>query len=507
MMDRREFLKAAVAAPAGANMIFQGKRSDRPNLLFLWADQQRPDTMRVYGNSKIHAPNFNKLSEQCAVFQNSYVTQPVCTPSRSTVMTGLWPHANGCTTNNIALAETIPCFPEVLADSSYRTGYYGKWHLGDELFAQHGFQEWESIEDIYNEYFRPGRDRKRRSTYDQFLREQGYKPDSPEGTFSRLFEARLPIEHCKPRFLEQKATDFLRRHRNEPFMLYVNFLEPHPPYFGPLNDEHRVDEMELPPNYAAPLGEDEPLGYRIKRENDRQLRSEGMDLRTDAGWRRFIANYWGNVTHVDRSIGAILKTLEDLGLAENTIVVHTSDHGEMLGSHSMVQKSVMYEQAVKVPWMLRAPRVLQQQRIIKGRFSQIDLVPTLLDLMGKPMPGRFPGRSLVPSIRSGSHPDPVFIEWNAGPVSEADLKGSRYPADATRKALSAQTRTVITVDGWKLCLSNGDKHQLFNLEQDPWEVKNLFYTGRHGDVISRMTKQIQDWQKTAKDSLPLDPGK
>jgi arylsulfatase A-like enzyme len=487
-------------------MLFPARRADRPNLLFLWADQQRPDTMRVYGNARIHAPNFNRLSEECAVFEHAYVSQPVCTPSRSTVMTGLWPHANGCVTNNIPLPERISCVPEILADPEYRTGYYGKWHLGDELFAQHGFEEWESIEDIYHEYFRPGKDRSLRSTYDRFLREKGYKPDSPDGTFSRLYEAHMPIEHCKPRFLELKAIDFLRRHRNEPFILYVNFLEPHPPYYGPLNDEHKVGEMELPPNHALLTGEDQPIAYRIKSQRDRQLRPEGMDLRTDDGWRRFIANYWGNVTHIDGSIGAILRTLEELGLAENTIVVHTSDHGEMLGSHSMAQKGVMYEQAVKVPWLIRAPRIGKKLRLVSGRFSHIDIVPTVLDLMGRPISGRLPGRSLVPVMRGNRRTEPVFVEWNAAAVGNEELQSAQFSPEVLRKALSASTRAVITQDGWKLSLSTGDKHQLFNLQSDPWEMKNLFYAGQHRDVIDRLTERIHRWQKEVKDTVNVSPG-
>ena len=504
MINRREFLKTAVAAPVGANMIFPQRGADRPNLLFLWADQQRPDTMRVYGNDKIHAPNFNRLTDQSLVFQNAYVSQPVCTPSRSTVMTGLWPHTTGCTTNNIALPEKIPCLPEILADSGYRTGYFGKWHLGDELFAQHGFEEWESIEDIYNEYFRAGKDRNRRSTYDRFLREHGYKPDSPDGTFSRLFEAHMPIEHCKPKFLELKATDFLRRHRNEPFMLYLNFLEPHPPYYGPLNDEHRVADIQLPPNYATSVGEDEPLAYHLKRMRDSQKRDEGMDLTTDAGWLRLIANYWGNVTLIDRSIGAILDTLQELGLAENTIVVHTSDHGEMLGSHRMVQKGVMYEQAVRVPWIMRVPRLGLRQRIVRGRFSQIDLLPTLLDLLGKAMPGRFPGRSLMPVVERGNPPkEPVIIEWNPDRPGANEYRDAQHSAEEVRRAYSAHTRTAISVDGWKLCLSDADKNQLFDLEQDPWESKNLFYTGQHRERIRGLTQSIHSWQKQVNDTVKI----
>ena len=507
-MDRRKFLKVAIAAPVGASFIGVGRRSDKPNLLFLWADQQRPDTMRVYGNTKIHAPNLDKLANECTVFQNAYDSQPLCTPARSTVMTGLWPHTNGCTTNGIPLPKTTPVFPELLGDSSYRTGYFGKWHLGDELFSQHGFEEWESIEDIYDQLFRNNRDRDRRSTYDHFLRAHGYKPDLRDNRFSREFAAHLPIEFGKPRFLEQKATDFLRRHRSEPFILYVNFLEPHPPYYGPLNDEHKVEDMELPPNYATPLGNDEPLAYRIKSIRDRQIKLDGMDLSTDSGWRRLMANYWGNITHIDRAIGGILKTLEDLGLAENTIVVHTADHGDMLGSHGMGMKAVMYEQAVKVPWLMRVPRLGTRQKIVRGRFSQIDLVPTLLDIMGKPMPDRFPGRSLLPAIRKGSHQEHVFIEWNPNrPGGKKEITPPGFQADAVRKAMQAHTRTVIAPEGWKLCLSDADKHQLFNLKRDPWENQNLFYAGQHDDVIRRLTQEIHKWQRGVNDPVVVDPGK
>ena len=288
-MNRREFLKTAVAAPlvaplTAARVRGRGKGKGKPNLLFLWADQQRPDTMRVYGNTKVHAPNFNKLADECVVFRNPYSTQPVCTPARSSVLTGLWPHTNGCVTNGIALPKTTPAFPELLGDSDYRTGYFGKWHLGDELFPQHGFEEWVSIEDIYGRSFGSDRDRDQRSTYDQFLRERGFKPDLPNDRFSREFAARLPLELGKPRFLEQKTTDFLRRHRDEPFVLYVNFLEPHPPYDGPFNDRYDPEEIELPPNYMVPPGEDEPLAYRVKSKFDRQLSPErGIDLSTDAG--------------------------------------------------------------------------------------------------------------------------------------------------------------------------------------------------------------------------------
>ncbi len=222
-VSRRDFLKISAAAGFSINLIRCRKNSRKPNLLFIWTDEQRADTMKVYGNSKIEAPNLNKLASESIIFKNAYVTQPVCTPSRATVMTGLWSHQNGCTENNIPLPENIPCFPEILNDPDYRTAYMGKWHLGDEIFVQHGFHGWESIEDGYVRYYREGRDKSTRSCYHQFLLEKGYQPDSERGIFSRGLASKLPLEHCKPKFLELKAIDFLKQYQKDPFILYLKF--------------------------------------------------------------------------------------------------------------------------------------------------------------------------------------------------------------------------------------------------------------------------------------------
>jgi len=161
---RRQFLRtiglgaAAMTASGCLNTSKEPARADsrKPNLLFIWTDEQRADTMAVYGNTKIHAPNLNRLADESVVFERAYVTQPVCTPNRSAVMTGLWPHTSGCIRNNIPLPAEIPCLPEILNDPDYRTAYMGKWHLGDEIFAQHAFQEWVSMEDGYSSHYSAG---------------------------------------------------------------------------------------------------------------------------------------------------------------------------------------------------------------------------------------------------------------------------------------------------------------------------------------------------------------
>ena len=236
-LSRRNFIRTTSAVSAGVmtsgcRLFTQSEK--KPNLLFIWTDQQRADTMAIYGNRKIKTPNFNRLAEQCFVFQKAYVTQPVSTPSRSSVMTGLYPHTSGLTGNNIPLPESVLCYPELLDDPDYKTAYMGKWHLGDEVFAQHGFQTWVSIEDNYIEHYSDRRDKNARSDYHHWLVEKGYQPSKSNNTFSRKFAASLPLEHCKPRFLEENACKYLEENKDDPFILYVNFLEPHAPFTGPL---------------------------------------------------------------------------------------------------------------------------------------------------------------------------------------------------------------------------------------------------------------------------------
>ena len=507
-MNRRDFSRvlalgaATFAVPGCARAARSSRRSRgrKPNLLFIWTDEQRADTMAAYGNTKIHAPNLNKLAAQSVVFEKAYVTQPVCTPNRSAVMTGLWPHTTGCIKNNVPLPQNIRCLPELLDDSDYRTAYMGKWHLGDEIFAQHGFEEWASIEDGYSSYYGRGRDRSKRSDYHHFLIDHGYKPD--RGTkFSRGFAARRPIEHCKPKFLETRACDFLRRHRDEPFILYVNFLEPHMPFFGPLDKEHDLNEVRLPANFGDPLEENEPLRYRVIRECCRE--KYGKDA---ADIRGLIRRYWGLVTQVDRSVGAILKTLEDLGLAGDTIVVYTSDHGDMMGSHHMVEKSVMYEEAVRIPWLMRVPQRQGSARSIEHPVSQIDMVPTLLELMGAKGGDNLPGKSLVPVIRGDkAERRDVLIEWNPNSGALKVKKGGTELASKQelRRVENEHSRAVVTPDGWKLVLSDVDNSQFFNLNEDPGETTNLFNSGRHRGVISRLTKKIHAWQKTVRDEVEV----
>jgi len=376
----------------------------------------------------------------------------------------------------------------------------GKWHLGDEIFPQHGFGHWVSIEDGYRSHYSPQRDRSLRSSYHRFLVEKGYTPDRGSA-FSRGYCARLPIEHCKPKFLEMQACDFIRRNRKNPFILHVNFLEPHMPFYGPLDELHSPDIVDLPANFADPLEDNEPLRYRLIREYCRaKYGKEASRI------RQLIARYWGLVSQVDRSVGAILDTLQDTGLADNTIVVYTSDHGDMMGSHHMVEKSVMYEEAVTVPLLLRLPGLQSAGLRIRQRVSLIDIVPTLLELLDCRRHTGLPGRSLLELVKKPSTaPRPVFIQWNPNSGALKVKRGGTGLAsrEQLEKVQNEHTRTVISPDGWKLCLSDVEKCQLFDLNNDPGETTNLFDKAGHADIIRRLTAEIYTWQRQVSDKIEV----
>ena len=478
------------------------------NLLFLFTDEQRADTMAAYGNKKIDVPHLNRLADDSVVFEKCYVSQPVCTPSRSTIMTGLWPHTNGCIANNIPLGEDTRCLPEMT--SGYRTAYFGKWHLGDEIFAQHGFEHWISIEDMYRKYYREGKDRDARSTYHHWLVAKGYKPNPDDGVFGRRMTAGYPEPDCKPAYLAVETSRWLwSLGKDEPFIGYVNFLEPHMPFTGPRDDQYPLDFVDLPKNFADIPGESNPVKARMLHALYTREGFGGVSLDNEAGWRRLIANYWGLVSQVDAAVGTILETLHACGKADDTIIVYTSDHGDMMGSHQLLAKTVMYEEAATVPLLIKAPGL--RPRVERQVVSQVDLVPTLLDMMGEEVPEELPGQSLAPLLGTGVAPGQrdVFIEWNGrdsgaskveSPKTIPEYLAKLASPEVLSRALRDPVRTVITADRWKLNHSpDMGEHELYDLNADPYERHNLYGQAAHADRVAAMRNRLTEWGRRCGD--------
>jgi len=483
-----------------------------PNVLFLFTDEQRADTLAACGNPRIHTPNLDRLAGQSTLFERAYVTQPVCTPSRSTIMTGLYPHTTGCTANNVPLPAGTPCLPELLPPGDYVTGYHGKWHLGDEVFRQHAFDEWVSIEDMYVPHYSPGRDRSARSDYHRFLLAAGVHPP-PRGIFGRAETARMPERLSKPAFLAREACRFIRANARRPWILYVNFLEPHMPFFGPRDGQYDPSDVTLPGNFDAPPAEDQPLKARLMARYYAERGHSGLPLRTEADWRRMIANYWGLCSLVDTHVGTILEAVADCGLWDETVVVYTSDHGDMMGSHRMIAKCTMFEEAVRVPLLVKLPGQGRGRGVV-GPVSQIDLLPTLLDLLGAPAPPELQGASLRPALegRAGGREE-VFVEWNGDDSGLPLDDGGDYPDDlaaiapaaAARAAVGDPVRSVVTADGWKLNASAAGENELYDLHADPLETANLFRRPESARVLRRLTDRIRRWQERTADTIEL-PG-
>jgi len=468
----------------------------KPNLVFFLPDQQRADTIACYGGVKVHAPNLNKLASESVIFERTYVTHPVCTPSRSSLMTGTWPHTNGCTRNSVPLDHRFRAFPELMENTDYRAAYVGKWHLGEEGPAGRGFDEWISTDD--------------RGDYTNFLISKGIPPDKTNGRFSEVAISNLSVELSRPKFLEKHACEFIEKYRRDPFILVVGFVEPHSPYNGPLNDEQSLDDVDLDVTATLPETEDIPLRYRLMREWQQAeaiLDRERLPVQlffgiTPEEYRSIKQRYLGLITLVDQSIGAILACLERCGLNDNTIVVHTSDHGDSLGAHHLFGKETMFEEAARVPFLIRLPGQTRSKTISQP-VSHIDFVPTLLNLLDQPAHSQCAGKSLLPLMRDDTTPPKnVFLEW--APNRTKIKKGTKLARRRMiKRAVEESTRTVVTPEGWKLCLRDKDSNELYNLKDDQFETRNLFPDHQCASVISGLSGEIHRWQESTNDELKL----
>lgn len=497
-MNRRDWLKlaggsvaAAVSPHADAAPVAAKKAGGRrKNLLFLFTDQQRRDTLGAYGNRPIKTPNLDALAERSFVFENFYCTQPICTPARGSLLTGLWPHTHGELTNNVPLDPSIPVLPQMLREGEYRTAYFGKWHLGNEIFRQRGFDEFESTEDTYDKFYSKGGanfvdDGRTHSGYYRFLVEHGQKPGA-DGEFSRGESNALPEELSKPAYLAQIATKFLSEKQDKPWVMYVNFLDPHSPFGSAFNAMYDPKSVPVPESFNDPAKATDLSRTEVIRQG---LEKRPNELSTEAVLRREEAHYWGKVSLVDKMVGRILAKLKEIGADEDTVIVYTTDHGEMMGDHHLMYKSVMFEEATRIPMLLRIPGA--QGRRLEQPVSGIDVVPTLLDLLGEHLPPHLQGDSWAPYLSCGKAlPErDVVIEWNGPP----------YPL---KREHNEPLRTLRTNDGWKLTLVSGSAEgELFDLKTDPRERRNLFYEEGSLARIQAMAARLHLWQRSTGDTL------
>ncbi len=506
------------------------------NLVFIFADQQRYDTLACYGNDWINTPNLNALSEESFVFERAYVAQPVCAPARVSIMTGLFPHTGDVRVNGTPMPDDVKTIAEHLPDG-YATGYMGKWHLGHDTAAQHGFDHWVSVGADWCTYVDDGN--RSQSDFHDYLVERGYEPDTimfsrrghlpegllellPEGVedFSVEAKSECALEDQMAHYLGRNAAEFIKDHSDEPFVLYVSTFEPHSPYNGPYNDMYDAASLPTGPAFLR-KPEDGTLRHRLMADHllqalDGSTRGVPVPFNDTAsidGWKRLRAQYFANITLVDDMVGMITDALKEEGIFDDTVVVFTSEHGEMLGDHGLLQKLAMYEESARVPMLIRAPNLSTDKTLIGGNFSHIDLVPTLLDLLGFDVPNGLEGKPVTSVMEQGGNlrNNEVIIEWNGmewiefGPPENRKRDIIVDPQIPTPEIADMNTspRRAIVFNDWKLNLCASDRCQLFNLREDPHELNNLYDDPGHQDVVRLLTAKIRAWQFRTGDTVPL----
>ncbi|MET4783696.1 sulfatase-like hydrolase/transferase [Glaciihabitans sp. UYNi722] len=443
----------------------------KPNILLICTDQQRFDALGASGNPHIHTPNLDKLARQGVRFDRCYVQSPVCAPSRASLMTSRYLHNHGLWANGVDISPSEELFTKVLADAGYDCGLVGKFHLGA---AQNGRTE-PRIEDGFRifKWAHDPYERNPDNKYHNWL--NANFPGLLEESIARGHDAidKLPTESHYSHWIGEETIEFLRttREHDKPFCFVVNFFDPHHGFGAP--DEYRAlyDASSLP----APVTSDDDLTTKPAIYSEASKKSYAGTL---PGYQDFTAEeiqeikaqYYAMVSLLDNEVGRILATLDDEGLGDDTIVVFTSDHGELLGDHQMLLKGpMMFDCSVRVPLILRWNDHLPKNEVREEIVEWIDIAPTLLSFAGVGGLRRGQGRNLAELVQGtdSSHPR----DW-----ALSEYRNSCIPYEVPVHT------TMLRQGDWKVVVHHGEPSttrerdgELYNLACDPDELVNLWH--------------------------------
>jgi len=415
----------------------------RPNVLLVFADQMRGQAMGCAGNLQVSTPNLDRVAAEGVRFTNAVANCPVCTPSRGSLLTGLNPLTHGAVANDVAVRTDAPSLGTVLRDAGYRTGYVGKWHLG-------GVPR--------DRFIPPGPER---LGFDDYWAAWNCAHDYFDGKYHLDTDEVHTFEGYEPHGQTDLAAGFIERHRDDPFALVLSFGTPHAPYHQ-VPDEYLAlydpDAIRLRPNVPPDDGE------------------------KGAGHRSTLAQYYAAVTALDAEMGRLLALLEGLGLDGDTLVVFTSDHGDMLGCQGRYKKEQPWEESILVPLLMRLPGRVPAGRKCTAPAGIMDLAPTLLDLMGVPAPPTMEGRSLARLVqgRGGERPSSVPLSI---PI----------PVDQAVAQAVAEWRGVRTERYTYARWQSGEGWLLYDNEADPFQQVNLIAEPTAAATRDMLEGELQGW--------------
>lgn len=436
-----------------------------PNVVFLLADDQRPDTIRALGNPTISTPNLDRLVKDGTVFTRAVCANPLCVPSRAEIVTGCSGFRNGILPGfSDKLSGPLAFWPETLRAAGYHTWHVGKWHTSGRPSSV-GYEECLGLFTGGPENPIP--------TFDSRGREiTGYRGWMFQTDDRHYFpEKGVGLTPNISAEFADAAIKFLRRKPDRPFILHVSFTAPHDPLLRPPGYERKYDpkSIPLPANYLP----EHPFDHGNIRGRDEQLLPWP---RTPEIVREELALYYVVISHLDEQIGRILATLEETGQARNTLVIFASDHGLAIGSHGLRGKQNMYEDTIGVPLIVRGPGIAPGRRLAAQVYLR-DLFPTVCDLAGMRIPPPVEGKSLVPV-----------------------LKGGAQSVHAQVFGYFMDTQRMIRGERWKLIhYPKIERYQLFDLGNDPHEMHDLADDPRHGATRAELRGRLRKWQEEVGD--------
>lgn len=518
VQNRREFLKATALSitAAGLSGCAQarqgpGRQRGKPNLLFIMTDQQRFDALSYAGNQVLDTPHMDRLAREGVWFENAHTQCAVCVPARASMLTGHTVANTKVISNKLAYepesAGMMPMrtYDEILAENGYTCEYYGKWHapifrarVYNNPVTAAGIRKTELGLGKKAAYLRyldtrfPSKELKPEE-FEDTLTERPYVPDPIDRRFDLKKKGlasdikvgqpdihgvtTIPAEYHIPAFEAGKTIQALERLKDSPFSLTCSFHHPHPPYVA----AEKYVQMYPPDKMIPPTSIDDDMAdspyLKAKQRTDKKYADPKMI-------QYFISEYYALVKEVDHWVGQILDKFDELGLTDNTLVVFTSDHGEMLGSHGMRGKFCFYEESSHVPMMIRFPGRIKSGTKVKAPVSNMDLFATILDYLG------------VPAHHNDGHSLRGLIE---GSANEADM----YVVTEWLSDLQGKPSHMVLKGGWKLMRphDSGKKVRaaLYNLNDDPHEMKNLLATNmeakKHAAKVAKLECCFQDWMK------------
>jgi arylsulfatase A-like enzyme len=462
---------ATVAVASLQSSTARADTAARLNLLIIETDEHHFKTLGCYGGTIVGTPHIDWIAEHGARCTSFYATTPVCSPSRAALVSGMYPQATDVTANNIPLNDNVVTFAEILQRQGYATGYAGKWHLdggGKPQWAperQFGFAD--------NRFmFNRGHWKKLVDT-----------PDGPRvGATDRKGNPSYAVDGADERtfatdWLCDKAVNFIRDHQHEPFCYMVNLPDPHGPNTVRAPYDTMYDDVDV------------PIPVSLIR-NPEQIPEWGKP----AGVKpqqliKLMRNYYGMVKCIDDNVGKLIDALRTANLLDRTIIVFTSDHGDLCGEHGRLNKGVPYEGSARIPFLLYCPGKVPAGTVVAEALSNVDFLPTVLNLMDVPLPHQVHGRDATGLFRR------TTTDWQ-----DIAFIRSTGQAGQTNAWLAALTKR------YKLVYSTNEVPWLIDLQEDPNELTNRFGVPELQDTVRWMTQQLQSYAVQHDDHYASLPG-